>query len=566
MAKLNNIRNFRRLASSLVALVIFAVLLGGWNEPAPLPGQPGDNDLFQTYPWFYQRSDSDVLNRQSVAILAVGDIMLGRQVAQIDDPFTDVSMLLQQADAALGNLECAILSTNNTSETTFDPARLEPILLLAPPRSAVLLHQAGFDLLNLANNHTLDAGVAGLAETIKNLQQEELGWFGVGQGNQVFTPRLLILKGIRLAFLGYNAIPVPPKDPDVNLSASDQQEATWVVAQQNVEGFLDAIRLASRQADMVIVSIHWGYEYQAKVDPAQRNLAHRILEAGADVILGHHPHVPQLVELIDVAGRTGVVAYSLGNFLFDQEFNSTRKGLALRILVDGEGLAGVQVLDVEAGLKPGFIEYRGNKSDSTISGVPEVITYTCDQETCKQRENAVFSLDADPHSGEADLDGDGLLEEYILQGSTLIVNKGSVEAWRSPVEWQVVDVTQGDPDWNGREDLVLAFWRPDDQGVLRSQPFVMGYRHGVFRTLWGGSAVSDPILELEVGDVNNDGKDELIVLERRPDGIQNAISLWRWHGWGFSQFWRSPEGLYGGLHYLPASDGEPAKIQITSYR
>ena len=93
----------------------------------------------------------------------------------------------------------------------------------------------------------------------------------------------------------------------------------------------------------------------------------------------------------------------------------------------------------------------------------------------------------------------------------------------------------------------MAFWRADKTGVLRSHPFIVGYRGGTYHETWGGSGVSDPIQEVELGDVDGDGLQELVVLEQRSSGKQ-AVTVWDWHGWGFSLKWRSPEGNYQNLN------------------
>ena len=124
-------------------------------------------------------------------------------------------------------------------------------------------------------------------------------------------------------------------------------------------------------------------------------------------------------------------------------------------------------------------------------------------------------------------------------------------AWESPVSWLVVDAALGDPDWDGRPDLVAIFWKADEAGVLRSHPFLIRQNGGRYEEVWGGSAVSEPIWEVEVTDLNGDGRDELIVLAMAPDGAGQTLSVWEWHGWGFSQEWRSDPSTYENLCTAP---------------
>ncbi len=102
----------------------------------------------------------------------------------------------------------------------------------------------------------------------------------------------------------------------------------------------------------------------------------------------------------------------------------------------------------------------------------------------------------------------------------------------------------GDPDGDGRGDLVLALEKPDQKGVIQSHPFVIGYRGGVYRTVWGGSPVRDPVKEVELADINGDGQAELLVLEEERGGKGRAVTVWHWHGWGFSLDWRSEYAEY----------------------
>jgi poly-gamma-glutamate capsule biosynthesis protein CapA/YwtB (metallophosphatase superfamily) len=516
-------------------------------------------DSLAAYPWLYQREATPASGGQgSLSVIAVGDILLGRGVSQPDQAFSASADWLRSADLTLGNLECALTDSPPPAVATLEHSFPAPVRLYASTQAASWLKDAGFDLLGLANNHSLDAGPDGLHQTADILQEAGLAVVGVGatpeQALGVYT---FTHNGVKLAILSVNAIPIPA---DNALSQGQSASDGWDVARWEREAVLRAVTDASHQADAVIVSIHWGYEYQFQPDPAQTRYAEWLFEAGADVVLGHHPHVVQAPAiLVRPDGRTVLAAYSLGNFVFDQGWaEGTDQGLALRMLFDRQGLRAVQALEVVAGAQPELIPPA--PAAPTTEGLQKtstqqpVLGFKCAGLTCAEAEippglafsGGIFQF------GAADLDGDGQPERVALEGGRLQVRTSAgALAWQSPANWLVVDAALGDPDWDGRPDLVAIFWKADQDGVLRSHPFLIRQNGGRYEEVWGGSAVSEPIWEVEVADLNSDGRDELIVLSMAPEGDGQTLSVWEWHGWGFSQEWRSVPSGYENLQTAP---------------
>jgi len=540
------LHSWHRISSLVLACLL---VLSGCQPADPLAANP----------WFYLREGlSAAINKDTLTVIAVGDIMLGRGISQPEQAFNASTGWLRTADLTMGNLECALTDAPPVPATTLEHSLPAPVRLYAPPQAAEWLSAAGFDLLGLANNHSLDAGPDGLHQTGDILQEAGLSVVGAGATpEQALAAYTFSHNGVTLAILSVNAIPIPPEN---GLAGGQSAKDGWDVARWEREAVLKAVSAARGQADAVIVSIHWGYEYQFQADPAQTHYAELLFEAGADVVVGHHPHVVQAPEIFTRPdGRVVLAAYSLGNFVFDQGWAvGTDEGLALRIVFDKQGLRAVQVLEVTADAQPELII-----PDSTISikaeeqntpSTQRAWGFRCEKLTCVEADispqlafsGGIFQ------SGSADLDGDGRAEEVALEGGRLYVRgpEGALD-WESPASWLVVDAALGDPDWDGRPDLVVVFWKADQDGVLRSHPFLIRQNGGRYEEVWGGSAVSEPIWEVEVADLNGDGFDELIVLAMAADGDGQTLSVWEWHGWGFSQAWRSTPSDYENLRIAP---------------
>ena len=230
-----------------------------------------------------------------------GDVMLGRGVARAlagnwETAFAQVRPWLAEADLAFANLE---------SPLTIQPQIASGYDLRAAPQAITALHVAGFDIMSLANNHSLDAGEAGRAQTRATLSAG--GIVGVVERETGH----LVSRQAPYPALVYQLLAFDDSTVPLDLEVASRMVAA-----------------AKEEADLVIVSAHWGGEYQAAPSPRQQSIAQALARAGADLIVGHGPHVLQPVERV---GQT-LVAYSLGNFLFDQPYPvDCRWGLVLRI-------------------------------------------------------------------------------------------------------------------------------------------------------------------------------------------------------------------------------------------
>jgi poly-gamma-glutamate synthesis protein (capsule biosynthesis protein) len=236
----------------------------------------------------------------TVRIVFVGDIMLdggpGHVVTIGGDPFAGVASALQDADLAVGNLECAIVKTGHAVDKPYT---------FRGPESALPLLKKHLSAVSLANNHSGDWGKKGFASELELLREAKLPWFGAGaNARAAHEPLVRLVNGRRVAFLGYNDF--PPRSFQAGASTPG---TAWLDEKDAIRD----IKRARKQADIVLLFLHWGEESDEKPAPEQQALAHRLIDAGADAIMGGHAHVTQTVEWY----QDRPIVYSLGNFVFD---------------------------------------------------------------------------------------------------------------------------------------------------------------------------------------------------------------------------------------------------------
>lgn len=255
--------------------------------------------------------------RTEIVIAAVGDVMMPGSIQttiakkryNYDLLFEKIKSDLGAADITFANLETPVNQSAGISG--YPKFNTRPELLAS-------LKKAGVDIVSIANNHIMDAGVAGLKKTIGNIDAAGLVFVGAGRTKAGATEiKRITAKDITVAFLAYTYSTnerLPRRklsEPGVNILRPDS-EADLALA-------VERVKEARQSSDLVVVSLHWGDEYATVPSEWQRRVAEELIEAGADIILGHHPHVLQPVESYTAEdGRQGIIAFSLGNFISTQ--------------------------------------------------------------------------------------------------------------------------------------------------------------------------------------------------------------------------------------------------------
>lgn len=264
-----------------------------------------------------------------IVINAVGDIMLAGSATPTfkrlgyDYPFAATEAELKKGDITVGNLEAPL--ARGGIEYLGKRFRFR-----APPQSAAALRRAGFSLVTLANNHMMDFGAPALLETLHHLDKSGILYAGAGLSLAAARQRALFeVRGGKVAFLAYS-MTLPTE-----FYATSVRPGT---APGYPGHFKRDISRAKKEADYVVVSFHWGTEGATSPSPGQVAAARAAVDAGADVVLGHHPHVLQGIERY----KKGIILYSLGNFAFGS-FSRTSAGVIARITLDN-GVKGVELV------------------------------------------------------------------------------------------------------------------------------------------------------------------------------------------------------------------------------
>ena len=265
----------------------------------------------------------------TITVAAVGDMCFASSVRRLVNskgpkaPFSSTGKLLRAVDVTVGNLECALSKRGH-------PVSGKTYTFEGPPSAVRGLAWAGFDFVALANNHARDYGSKALLDTVKNLDARSIAHAGAGHDKKAaWRPAIIVRNGARIAFLSFSQI-----GPSSFRATSSSSGTAYTMSSTAV---VRAIKRAHAKADYVIVSYHWGVERDFGPTGTQVRFGRASVRAGADLVLSHHPHVIQGVEFY----RKGLIAYSLGNFVFSPGSENGHDTMVLSLTIGPRGIRNV---------------------------------------------------------------------------------------------------------------------------------------------------------------------------------------------------------------------------------
>ncbi len=270
----------------------------------------GDKDYFLSTPRTQELKET--------SLIFVGDIMLSRQIGKIMErennwflPFELVAEELKSADIVFGNLESVISDKGSDLGRTYS--------FRADPKTMQGLLYSNFSIVSVANNHSFDWGDSAFLDSIERLKKNNILPVGGGVSREDSRQPVFIEKnGTKFAFLAYSEF----------AETFTGKSFTASIKEEYLKEDIQKAKTAG--SHIVIVSFHWGEEYKTSSNDFQKHFGRKAIDFGADLVIGHHPHSVQEIENY----KNGIIAYSLGNFVFDQNFSEeTREGLVLKVLV-----------------------------------------------------------------------------------------------------------------------------------------------------------------------------------------------------------------------------------------
>lgn len=556
------------LLSVLLAVTVGGVLFLGFKKYIETKTKPQIIGVADNNPFLEWKENKAKLpaKEEEVSIIAVGDISFSRGVERMikinggnmDYPFLNIADYLRNADITLGNLE-----------TTITPGREiqnNEMVFRSNPGTEKALKNAGFSLISLANNHTPDFGEKGLKDTINYLKKEDIDYLGAGMNlEEANEPVYIEKKGINFAFIAYN-------DSDVVPESYGATETSFGTNFMDIKRMKQTVEEAKEEADLVIVIMHSGTEYVQHPNDRQIEFAHEAVDAGAEIVIAHHPHVVQTIEKYQ--GK--YILYSLGNFVFDQAWSKeTMQSLIAKIYLTKEGVSKIT-------FQPAIIENYCQPRPANKEEAEEILqrleyplqkrvryAWNSHKNTFEKNskatlyENSIVEGINKQKEEKEDLNNNSIQETYQLKEGSLKIKESSSTIWQSPENWWVDDFILADSNNDGNKNLNLSvwkagsfgeekpLWKEDEDKSIGNHLFVYDVENGEIKPVWQSSRLPYQNKELTIDDIDQDQKNELIVIEtdytEKGYCKNNYIGIWEWENWGFTKAWQSEQGNYCNL-------------------
>lgn len=472
---------------------------------------------------------------RTINVFVAGDVMLGRGAAlNLQQHRTSLQLLspqIRNADIAFCNLECVLFHAPNNAE--WKPK------LLASPLAVNYLSKAGIDVVSIANNHTFDAGEIGVETTLRTLRKAGIAGIGTAQCSPKAKSAGLwpvwesTIRHQRIAWLAASAY-------------GPWEEGGMRMRNIAGTGLTQQVRSLTRYGDIVFVSLHWGNEYSRTVTIGQVQFAHRLIDAGAVAVVGHHPHVAQPIEVY----RGKPIFYSLGNFVFDTLRGRTQDGFAAMISVLTSGAVQFRTLPikpVEQNLSPAeqaqFVQAREQAPDRAAA--LHLFWKRPPQLPLPRGEQLVKYLPGRFLRGNSSLQvivwsrnatGQSILRSFVRRA----------RGWHCLAEGHhpdIFDLQVGDIDRDGKDEVILGLVQRSKLDIhIAPRLYVYSVSEsGVFEPRWRGSGLSRPFGQFWL--LPTGSGCDLIALEKDslPEYRQFVwLSVYRWDGFGLRRLWNTP--------------------------
>ncbi len=507
-----------------------------------------------------------------VSFCAVGDILLDRGIRRkiqknsIDYPFENVNEFISSYDLAFCNLECPVSGRGISTGKIY--------CFRADTNFFAGVKNAGFDVFCLANNHIIDWGQKACMDTKDIIESNNLYAIGLGKNQkEALSPTIITRNGLRLAFIA--SVGKPLKDLIWPLSKPGP-------AQASLDEIVAEVAKIRTIVDFVIVSLHWGTEYQYTPAVDQVEWAREIIDAGADLIIGHHPHVLQSIEVY----KNRFILYSLGNFVFDQrKLYQRQSGIFSCVFKKGSIDSAAFHPVILENFRPGLAE------DSTFVMIEEKIANI--SKNCNTKflnvHNYIFLADSTSvlhfetplkyakiqnnnvlvyKSGIELVDSSGFIIDSfgieinrnmkdccLIQDSTalhLFVLIGQIDnTWADYLAHYVITsskITKTWPDYCPVYDpwkialvdidgdsifeiVVSAYDKTSDKTQI-SRLCIYGWGDDYIYAKWHSSPISMPFIDFAFSDIDDDGLDNLITLEKGKNDTRKVM-IYQWVKFGF---------------------------------